>query len=132
MFEGLSLVEVFTATAKQCSGKRQNLLVCGTIGLFPILLLLGAIWIYEKAGGDKETRKLMAWSGLFSIILVLLWVNWEVWPHFLPGRPYPGFPHGLESVVGPFFFRSRYNVCNHWGCLGFVPSKKAELIEDGR
>ena len=104
LFEGLSFVEVFTATAKQCAAKRQNLLVCGTIGLFPILLLLGLLWIYQKVGGDKETKKLMAWSGLFSIILVLLWVNWEVWPHFLPGRPYPGFPHGLESIVGPFLF----------------------------
>jgi len=101
---GLSPDETLSATLEQFKAERQNLLICGAIGLFPVLLLLGALWIYRRAGGSAQTRLAMARVGLITIILVLIWVNFQFWPLFLPSRTYPGFPHGLELIIGPIFF----------------------------
>ncbi|NNE09207.1 MAG: hypothetical protein HKN20_11655, partial [Gemmatimonadetes bacterium] len=30
--------------------------------------------------------------------------NFDFWPAFLPSRVYPGFPHGLEFIIGPGVF----------------------------
>jgi hypothetical protein len=102
--EGLSAAETLTALGEQFLTKRQNLLMCGTIGLFPVLLLLGCLWIHRRVDGNTRTRREMGWSGLIAIALVLIWVNVEFWPLFFPGRTDPGFPHGLEFLVGPALF----------------------------
>jgi uncharacterized membrane-anchored protein len=46
----------------------------------------------------------MGWSGLVAILVVLVWINLQFWPLFLPERTYPGFPHGLGFIIGPVFF----------------------------
>ena len=102
--EGLSFVETLIAASEQVTSGRQNLLICGMVGLFPVLLLLIGLWIHRRLGGNEQTRNVMAWSGLIPILCVLIWVNVQFWPLFLPSRTYPGFPHGLEFIIGPIFF----------------------------
>ncbi len=102
--EGLSLAEMFIAVFKQITTKRLNLLICGAVGLVPILLLLLVLWVYRRAGGSDHNKYWMAWGGLFPVILVLTWVNFQFWPLFLPNMTYPGFPHGLELIIGPVIF----------------------------
>lgn len=101
---GLSPAETWTATVEQVTADQSSLLMCGLAGLFPVVLLLGGLWAYRKGGGSDRTRRAMGWSGLVSIALVLTWVNLQFWPLFLPERTYPGFPHGLEFIIGPGFF----------------------------
>ena len=102
--EGLSLAEMLMAVFGQITTKRLNLLICGALGLIPILFLLAAMWIYRCAGGSNRTRYWMAWCGLIPVISVLTLVNIQFWPLFLPNMTYPGFPHGLELIIGPVIF----------------------------
>ena len=102
--EGMSTTEMWFALTEQYTAERTNLLVCGLLGLFPILLLLLGLWIYRRSRGTNGVISLMGWCGLIPILLVLVWVNFEYWPSFLPSRTYPGFPHGLEFILGPGFF----------------------------
>lgn len=101
---GLSPAETWMATLEQLAAPRQNLLVCGALGLFPVALLFSVLWLHRRFGGAEKTRLGMAWSGLAAILVVLTWANRQFWPHFLPSRTYPGFPHGLELVLGPLLF----------------------------
>ena len=101
---GLAWPDAVTATLEQFQADRQNLLVCGAAGLVPVVLLLAALWLHKRAGGPLRIRRAMGWSGLVAILLVLVWVNLQFWPLFLPDRTYPGFPHGLEFIIGPGFF----------------------------
>ena len=57
-------------------------------------------------GGDPRGRWLgiAGWSGLTPSLLLLVWANAEAWPLYLPGRAFPGFPHGLELIIVPLFF----------------------------
>lgn len=84
--------------------KRQNLLVVGALGLFPLMLLSLALWLHRRFGGDAALQPWLVASGATPILLVLIWANFEFWPDFLPGRIYPGFPHGLELAIGPVIF----------------------------
>lgn len=101
---GLSVTETASALAEQLATRRQNLAICGGLGIFPSLLLLGGLWLHRRFGGEERARRAMAWGGLAAILGVLAWVNFQFWPLFLPERTYPGFPHGLEFVIGPLFF----------------------------
>ena len=102
--DGLSLSEMLSAMLEQYQARRQNLLITGLTGLFPVLLLQGILWLYSRRGGNPEVRRMMTWAGYVPIILILIWVNFEFWPVFFPARTYPGFPHGLEFVIGPFLY----------------------------
>lgn len=104
LLKGLSLPETTTALLQQFKAERQNLLVCGLIGLFPVGLLHGCLWIHRWKKGAATVERAMAIGGLVAILLVLLWVNFQFWPLFLPDRVYPGFPHGLEFIIGPGIF----------------------------
>ncbi len=102
--KGMPLAETLSAMIEQYMTRRQNLLICGAVGFFPVLLLFAGLWLHRRAGGDANTRRIMAWSGLVPVVLILVWVNLQFWPLFLPKRVYPGFPHGLEFVIGPGLF----------------------------
>ncbi len=92
------------ALAAQFQSKRQNMLFSTALNVFPVLLLIGLLWLYKKLTGRIEALQSMGWFGFLPIALVLIWTNLEVWPLFLPGRSYPGFPHGLEMIIGPGVF----------------------------
>lgn len=101
---GLSFSDTLTAVFEQYTVRRQNLLTTGLPGFFPILLLLGGLWLHRRSGGTQTTRIWMGWGGLIPIMAVIFWVNFQFWPLFLPARTYPGFPHGMEFIIGPGFF----------------------------
>ncbi len=102
--EGMGLTGALAALAEQLVSGRPNLAGCALIGLFPVLLLHIVLWLYGRLGGDATARIAMGWWGLAAIAVVLAWVNLEFWPLYLPARTSPGFPHGLEFVIGPVVF----------------------------
>lgn len=104
LMAGLAPAETVAAIIEQYTAARQNLLVVSLLGLFPILLLLIGLWLHRKFGGNPQVGQWLAWGGLIPILLVLIWINSMFWPIFLPERTYPGFPHGLEFIIGPGIF----------------------------
>ena len=68
---------------------------------FSLAILALAIWVHGRGGGDTAMRPRLVAGGSIPIIAVLFWANAEFWTDFLPSRVYPGFPHGLELVLGP-------------------------------
>ncbi|MCH9648891.1 MAG: hypothetical protein K0U98_11685 [Deltaproteobacteria bacterium] len=101
---GLSLTGSFSAMSAQYTAPRQNLLVCGAVGLLPLALLAVVIGLMKRFAPRGPNRAVVAIGGLLPVLAVLLWVNWDFWPLFLPDRTYPGFPHGLGFVTGPLIF----------------------------
>jgi hypothetical protein len=95
---------VLSALIEQYTQKKRNLLAIGSFACLPLLLIPLVLWLYKRFGGAAELRPVLSWSGFLGILLVTLWVNFEFWPDYLPSRVYPGFPHGLEFVIGPLFF----------------------------
>ena len=104
MLDGHGIGGAVSALVAQIRDGRPNPLITGILGLLPVLLLLLGMWIGRRF--DPEGRRIAAagWGGLGGILVVLAWVNLTVWPLYLPGRPFPGFPHGLELVIGPILF----------------------------
>jgi len=101
---GLSPVETWAAMLDQYAAKRLNLVVSGLPGFFPLLLLLAVLAAYRRYGRSERIRRMMGWGGRPAVLTVLIWVNLQFWPLFFPGRTFPGFPHGLEFIIGPVFF----------------------------
>lgn len=99
---GMSPAAVVGALADQCTQPRQNPLITALSGWVPVVVLLLALRITRRAG--PAASRAMARGGLVAIVAVLAWANFEFWPKFLPSRVYPGFPHGLELVMGPVIF----------------------------
>lgn len=93
----------FGALVEQYSIARQNLFMVSLPGLFPLALLGLAVYLGGRFRGWTGLRSL-AVGGTVAILAVQTWVNVEFWPTYLPARTYPGFPHGLEFVIGPIFF----------------------------
>jgi len=104
LFAGLGIGESLSALVAQYSAPRQNLLICGVVGLLPLGLLAALLWLINRLAPGNQHRPALALGGLMPILAVLAWVNLEFWPTFLPSGTYPGFPHGLEFVIGPIFF----------------------------
>ncbi len=102
--KGMAVAAIPGLLLDQYQAPRQNLFVCGAISIAPLLALLVVGWLYRRFRGSAETRHLMMWGGLIPIVLVQIWVNFDFWPAFLPSRVYPGFPHGLEFIIGPGVF----------------------------
>ncbi|GJM44734.1 MAG: hypothetical protein DHS20C21_15760 [Gemmatimonadota bacterium] len=96
--------ETWRALAEQSVQRKQNPLLSGVLGFFPILLLLLALRIGRRFDRSGAWSQVAPWAGLLPILLVLLWANLEFWPKFLPSRVYPGFPHGLELLIGPVMY----------------------------
>ncbi|HSG48385.1 MAG TPA: hypothetical protein VLA43_11270, partial [Longimicrobiales bacterium] len=101
---GMGVGGAIRALLEQSSGRRQNPVTVGILGLAPVGVLLAGLWAAGKRGLGPDRRRGAAWGGLAAILLVLVWVNAQFWGLFLPDRVYPGFPHGLELVIGPLFF----------------------------
>tara|TARA_R110002049_G_scaffold54869_10_gene152359 strand:- start:1987 stop:2472 length:486 start_codon:yes stop_codon:yes gene_type:complete len=104
LIEGMSANELLGALRAQYVSGKQNLLVLGLVGCLPLALLALVVWILGRIKRISTSRRRFSMGGAFAILLVLLWVNFEYWPTFLPHRTYAGFPHGLEFVIGPFVF----------------------------
>ena len=102
--EGMSAGELLNALRAQYVSGKQNLLVLGLVGCLPLVLLALVVWILGRIKRISTSRRRFSIGGALAILLVLLWVNFEYWPTFLPHRTYAGFPHGLEFVIGPLIF----------------------------
>jgi hypothetical protein len=101
---GLGVAGTAEALVDQATGQRQNLLSASLLGLVPALLLLAVLRLIRRFDAENTWRAAAGWGGLLGILLILIWANHEVWPHFLPGRTFPGWPHGIELVIAPLFF----------------------------
>ena len=101
---GFGVSGTVEALAGQFAGGRPSLLGASILGVLPALLLLGVVRLLRRFDPGDAWRRAAGWGGLAAILLVLIWANLEAWPAFLPGRPFPGFPHGLELVIAPLFF----------------------------
>lgn len=99
----LSLADSLRETVAQYAVRRQHLWGCGVLGVLPVVLLTIVAWLMGKRLDPLRTR-FIAQMGLLGIVLILLWVNAQFWPGYLPERAFRGFPHGLEFVIGPIFF----------------------------
>lgn len=104
MVVGMPFAEALGAMLEQYGVDRPNLLVTGVIGLAPLALLGVVLWIHQLAKGKPGTRKYLLWGGFIPIVAVLIWSNQEFWGVYLPERRSPGFPHGLELLIGPIFY----------------------------
>lgn len=104
LFEGMGVSGTLAAIVEQYSTPRQNLAVLGLVGVLPVALLGVVLWILRFFKRVQSHRPRLAIGGAMAILLVLTWVNFEFWPTFLPDKTYPGFPHGLEFVIGPLIF----------------------------
>jgi len=100
---GHSVVETLQALSAQLQTERRNLLLVGLPAVVPFALLALVLVIYRRWRGVGGSRQ-VAVAGSLAIIALLLWANASFWPLFLPGRSYPGWPHGLEMVIVPLFF----------------------------
>jgi len=100
---GLGFGEATAATWAQVRG-RPSLLTSGLLAMIPMVLFLGAVALLKKRDEEGRWLNIAAWFGLTPSIVLLVWANAEVWPSFLPGRPFPGFPHGIELIIVPLFF----------------------------
>lgn len=101
---GLSPAEAISALVGQSMGRRYNPLISGALGIAPTLLLLGVLRLLRRFDPERDRSRAAAWAGLFVIQVIVAWAGFEFWPNFLPDLVYPGFPHGLELVIGPLIF----------------------------
>ena len=100
---GMGIGATVSALVGQYTVHRQNLLLVSLPSLAPIGLLLLLVWLYKRRVGPAAAWP-VAVGGMLGILAVTVWINTMFWPHFLPSRTHPGFPHGLEFVIGPIFF----------------------------
>lgn len=101
--EGMGIGATVTAMIEQYTVHRQNLFLVALPSLAPIGLLVLITWLIGRRSGVQATRPL-AIGGLLGILAVTVWINTLFWPLFLPARTYPGFPHGLEFIIGPALY----------------------------
>ena len=100
---GLSPGEAVGALRGQFLG-RPNLMATTLLGVAPIALFTGVLRLLRRRDPEGRWLGLVGWSGLVPALVVLIWANAEVWPLHMPGRGFPGFPHGLELVIAPIIF----------------------------
>lgn len=100
---GLGIGEATRAMWAQLSG-RPSLLTSGLLALIPMVVFLGAMALLQKRDPEGRWLGIAGWIALTPSLALLVWANLEVWPFFLPGRTFPGFPHGIELVIVPLFF----------------------------
>ncbi len=100
---GLGPGEAWGAMVGQIRG-RPALITPGFLSLLPMGLFLGVLALLRRRNRDDRWVGAVGWAGVIPSLLLLVWANLEVWPLYLPGRAFPGFPHGLELVIVPLFF----------------------------
>jgi hypothetical protein len=101
---GMGFSGAWQALVEQSVSPRQNPLRSAPLGLLPACILLLALWLGHRSRRDSSSVRIAGWGGLIAILLVIVWANVEAWSGFLPSQIYPGFPHGLELVIGPLIF----------------------------
>ena len=101
---GMAAGDIASALVDQFGARRQNLTVVCLLGLVPLGVLSVVLWLARRLRWHRLTGTQAAAAGVLPVLLVLAWANIEFWPVFLPERVYPGFPHGLELVLGPGFY----------------------------
>ena len=126
---GMGVGGAVDAFVQQSGERRQNPMVTGALGLFPVLLLGGGLAVGARLSRRRGWVRPAAWSGLAAILAVLGWANFEFWPDFLPERVYPGFPHGLELVIAPVFFAPVAAAMAVF--MAVMLSRRAETSEGG-
>lgn len=104
LVEGMGLPGTMTAIMEQYTVRRLNLLVVAVLSLLPLMFLALVVYLLGRIASIRASRRSLALGGLSGLLAVMVWVNLEFWPIFLPDRVAPGFPHGLEFVIGPLFF----------------------------
>lgn len=102
--EGMGVAGTFGAVIEQYGARRLNLLMVAVLSFLPLLLLALLVFLIRRFTPVAASRRDLALGGSVAIVAVMLWVNFEFWPAFLPERSAPGFPHGLEFVIGPLYF----------------------------
>lgn len=102
--KGMSLSETINALVGQYTAPRQNLLVLSILSLFPVGVLALLMLAVKKLDRCGRPLPLIALTGSVPVVVLTLWINLEFWPIFLPSLNYPGFPHGLEFVIGPLIY----------------------------
>lgn len=102
--KGMGLAGTAGAVVAQYGVRRLNLFSVAILSLLPVLLLALLVWILGRFTSMRASRRSLAVGGGAAILLVMTWINFEFWPAFLPERVAPGFPHGLEFVIGPLYF----------------------------
>ena len=100
---GFGVAETAQHLLAQVQTERRNPLVVGLPAVVPFALLALVLAIYRRWRGTAGS-KMVAAFGILVIVVLLIWANASFWPLFLPGRSYPGWPHGLEMVIVPIFF----------------------------
>lgn len=100
---GMGPADTAAALVAQLGG-RPNLIAPAVLALLPLLIHIGLLLLLRRRDPEGRWLPRAAWMGLLPALLLLLWANATVWPLHLPGRPFPGFPHGLELVIVPLFF----------------------------
>ena len=103
LFADIGLAGSLRATVEQFAAERHPLLGAGILGLLPVGLVTVLGWLLARKMEPRRSR-LIARAGLTGIAMILLWINFQFWPGYLPERAFRGFPHGLEFVIGPLFF----------------------------
>lgn len=105
LLSGLPVSDTISALTSQFATRKQNLGVAGLLGLFPLLLMGLILWLRRKFfNGNPRLTSSIVLGGFIPLLAVLLWANIEYWTDFLPARVAPGFPHGLELVIGPLIY----------------------------
>lgn len=98
---GIGASATLDAMSAQFTADRVNLLVMSALALFPVLLLVIVIGIGRRIGRFRDTAAAVALGGGIAIFAVTVFVNLSYWPSFFPSLNYPGWPHGIEFLLGP-------------------------------
>lgn len=102
--DGVSLGETLSALVTQSGVRRNNFVVATLLGFFPFLLLVICLWIRRRVVKENASLPLYAASGMLPILLITAYPHAVFWPLFFPYMSNPGFPHGLEFIIGPGVF----------------------------
>lgn len=100
---GMGLGESAQALAVQLTQPRHNPALSAIPALLPLPALGIVLWVLSRYRPEANLLHYGV-AALGGLALIQLWVNWSFWDIYLPQRVYPGFPHGLEFIIGPIFF----------------------------
>lgn len=102
--EGMGLSSTLGAVVAQYGTRRLNLFMVAVLSFLPLALLALLVYLIGRFTSIRASRWALAVGGAVAIVAVMVWINFQFWPAFLPERRAPGFPHGLEFVIGPLYF----------------------------
>ena len=97
----MSIGDTVSALVAQYSAPRVNMLLVSLVATAPLLLLVLILWLGRRFGKFVDSAGAAAFGGSFGILLVTIFVNLQYWPRFLPSLTFPGWPHGIEFLLGP-------------------------------